>query len=182
MNRHVALIVPLFVIGWLWTLEHTGSNNNKIGGVMVQAFHVAVNPSFNSGSCCHRDGILSHETQRKCNDCIQQKRQDSHSGGLLHAFSSDEYSTEEDELSDEELEASVGPWDDKIARFNTIQLTGRVGNTPEARYFDDGKVVVNLSLASRRKYHGMERKLNSIKMGEEETDWYGLEIWVREPM
>jgi regulatory protein YycI of two-component signal transduction system YycFG len=101
----------------------------------------------------------------------------------LHAFSIDEnesYSDEDiDELSDEELEATVGKWDEKIARFNTIQLTGRVGNTPEARYFDDGKVVVNLSLACRRKYHGMERKVNNMKMGEEETDWYGLEIWVR---
>jgi hypothetical protein len=97
-----------------------------------------------------------------------------------YAFSTDKYDNEDTEdLSDEELEASVGKWDEKIARFNTIQLTGRVGNTPEARYFDDGKVVVNLSLASRRKYHGMERKLNNIKMGEEETDWYGLEIWVR---
>ncbi len=148
----------------------------------VQAFRVGVvYPFANSGSCCHRDGILSYPTRRNFSDCIQQKRQVSHCGGL-HAFSSDENnSTEEDELSDEELEASVGPWDEKIARFNTIQLTGRVGNSPEARYFDDGKVVVNLSLASRRKYHGMERKLNSIKMGEEETDWYGLEIWVRQP-
>jgi hypothetical protein len=85
---------------------------------------------------------------------------------------------DDDELSDEELEATVGTWDEKIARFNSIQLTGRVGNTPEARYFDDGKVVVNLSLASRRKYHGTERKTKNIKMGEEETDWYGLEIWV----
>lgn len=105
-------------------------------------------------------------------------------GYRRYAFSSDEndnYSdkNDADELTDEELEASVGKWDEKIARFNTIQLTRRVGNTPEARYFDDGKVVVNLSLASRRKYHGMERKLNNIKMGEEETDWYGLEIWVR---
>jgi hypothetical protein len=102
----------------------------------------------------------------------------------LRAFSIEENDIypdddESDELSDEELEATVGNWDEKIARFNTIQLTGRVGNTPEARYFDDGKVVVNLSLASRRKYHGMERKVNNIKIGEEETDWYGLEIWVR---
>ena len=105
-------------------------------------------------------------------------------GHGLYAFSfeaNNSYSNDDDtsELSDEELEASVGKWDEKIARFNTIQLTGRVGNAPEARYFDDGKVVVNLSLASRRKYHGMDRKLNNIKMGEEETDWYGLEIWVR---
>lgn len=102
-----------------------------------------------------------------------------------YALSSDEYDSDlndddPEELTDEELEAAAGKWDEKIARFNTIQLTGRVGNTPEARYFDDGKVVVNLSLASRRKYHGMERKLNNIKMGEEETDWYGLEIWVRQ--
>lgn len=86
---------------------------------------------------------------------------------------------EADELSDEELEANMGKWDERIARFNSIHLTGRVGNDPEPRYFDDGKVVVNLSLASKRKYHGMERKMKNIKSGEEATDWYGLEIWVR---
>ena len=83
-----------------------------------------------------------------------------------------------DELSDDELAAAAGDWDEKIARYNTVHLTGRVGGDPEPRYFDDGKVVVNLSLASRRKYHGMERKLRNIASGEEETDWYGLEIWV----
>jgi Single-strand binding protein family len=134
----------------------------------------------------HFDSVLSFGAQPSTSRNVSHRRftyiyrQDQR----LHAFSSDSnenYLSEDDtdELSDEELEASVGKWDEKIARFNTIQLTGRVGNTPEARYFDDGKVVVNLSLASRRKYHGMERKLNNIEMGEEETDWYGLEIWVR---
>jgi single-strand DNA-binding protein len=80
-------------------------------------------------------------------------------------------------ISDEELAASLTDWDDKIARFNTVHLVGRVGNDPEPRYFDDGKVVVNLSLASRRKYHYLERKAREIQSGEEETDWYGLEIW-----
>ena len=80
-------------------------------------------------------------------------------------------------LSDEELEATLEDWDDKIARFNTVHLVGRLGNDPEPRYFDDGKVVVNLSLACKRKYHGMERKALNIKSGDEETDWYGLEIW-----
>jgi Single-strand binding protein family len=105
-----------------------------------------------------------------------------HQNICLDVFSNDEadnYMEDDfDELSDEELEATVGRWDEKIARFNSIQLTGRVGNTPEARYFDDGKVVVNLSLATQRKYHVMDRKLNNIKAGEEETDWYGLEVWV----
>jgi Single-strand binding protein family len=100
----------------------------------------------------------------------------------LKMFENDEAGTyvedDYDELSDEELEATVGKWDEKIARFNSIQLTGRVGNTPEARYFDDGKVVVNLSLATQRKYHVMDRKISNIKPGDEETDWYGLEVWV----
>lgn len=130
-------------------------------------------------------GVLSFGAQRPGNNESYRRISNINQQGYRrYAFSSDEndnYSdnNDADELTDEELEASVGKWDEKIARFNTIQLTGRVGNTPEARYFDDGKVVVNLSLASRRKYHGMERKLNNIKMGEEETDWYGLEIWVR---
>lgn len=82
-----------------------------------------------------------------------------------------------EELSDEELAATMGEWDDQIARFNTVHLTGRIGNDPEPRYFDDGKVVVNLSLACKRKYHFLERKALGIQSGEEETDWYGLEIW-----
>ena len=84
---------------------------------------------------------------------------------------------EEEILTDEELEATMGEWDDRIARFNTVHLTGRIGNDPEPRYFDDGKVVLNLSLASKRKYHSLERKERNIRSGEEETDWYGLEIW-----
>jgi len=100
---------------------------------------------------------------------------------MLSVMSNDEGEiyddAEEEELTDEELEATMGEWDDKIARFNTVHLTGRIGNDPEPRYFDDGKVVVNLSLASQRKYHSLERKFRNIKGGEEETDWYGLEIW-----
>lgn len=110
------------------------------------------------------------------------KQTQRHQKILLSMFSNDEgdnfMDDDVDELSDEDLEASVGKWDEKIARFNSIQLTGRVGNTPEARYFDDGKVVVNLSLATQRKYHVMDRKISNIKAGDEETDWYGLEVWV----
>ena len=83
----------------------------------------------------------------------------------------------ENRLSDEDLKATLTAWDNRIAQFNTVHLTGRVGNEPEPRYFDDGKVVVNLSLASRRKYHYLERKARDIKSGDEETDWYGLELW-----
>jgi single-strand DNA-binding protein len=82
--------------------------------------------------------------------------------------------------SDEELAAAAGEWDNRLARFNRVALTGRVGNDPDPKYFDDGKVVLNLSLAVRRKYHGAERKAFDIKTGEEETDWYGLEIWGRD--
>ena len=85
---------------------------------------------------------------------------------------------DEEEISDEELLEMAGDWDDRIARFNTVTLSGRVGNNPEPRYFDDGKVVVNLSLASRRKYHSLERMAENIKSWEdEETEWYNLEIW-----
>lgn len=77
----------------------------------------------------------------------------------------------------EELEATLGDWDDRVAQLNTVHLVGRVGNNPEPKYFDDGKVVVNLSLAARRKYHYLERQEMGIKSGDEETDWYGLEIW-----
>jgi single-strand DNA-binding protein len=84
---------------------------------------------------------------------------------------------EDDRLSDQALEEVLGDWDDRVARFNTLHLIGRVGNNPEPRYFDDGNVVVNLSLACERNYHYLERQGKSIKSGDEETDWYGLEIW-----
>ena len=80
-------------------------------------------------------------------------------------------------LSDEEAEALLGDWDERVPQLNTVHLVGRAGGDPVPKYFDDGKVVVNLSLAHRRKYHSLERKALGIKTGEEETDWYGLEIW-----
>jgi single-strand DNA-binding protein len=82
-----------------------------------------------------------------------------------------------DSPTDEELEARLGDWDERVAKFNTLHLVGRIGNMPEPRYFDDGNVVVNLSLACQRKLHYGERKAEDIKFGDEETDWYGLEIW-----
>ena len=86
-------------------------------------------------------------------------------------------SDESDVPSHEELEAMLGNWDERVAKFNTLHLVGRVGNNPDPRHFDDGNVVVNLNLACRRKYHYAERASQNIKNGEEETDWYGLEIW-----
>jgi single-strand DNA-binding protein len=80
-------------------------------------------------------------------------------------------------LSDEELEATLTEWDILKPQFNTIHLTGRIGSTPEPKFFDDGKVVVSVSLATKRKYHYMERKYLNLQNGDEETDWYTLEIW-----
>lgn len=90
---------------------------------------------------------------------------------------SEEFENEENAPSDEEIEATLGNWDDRVAQLNTVHLVGRIGNNPEPRYFDDGKVVVNLSLAVKRKYHYLEREYLGIKYGDEETDWFGLEIW-----
>lgn len=102
---------------------------------------------------------------------------------LFEYYDEDEFGSpateddDEDELSDDELLSSAGDFDERIPRLNTVHLTGRVGNDPEPRYFDDGKVVVNLNLACRRKYHWEDREANEIAWGEEETDWYSLEIW-----
>jgi hypothetical protein len=116
-------------------------------------------------------------------------KQNKPSRTLLMAFAAyddDEYPDEELEdkfdeevLTNEELAATMGEWDERVPRFNTVHLTGRIGSDPEPRYFDDGKVVVNVSLATKCKYHGLERQALQIRSGEEETDWYGLEIWVR---
>lgn len=80
----------------------------------------------------------------------------------------------------EELEMLATPFDEHLPKINTVSLVGRVGNDPEPRYFDDGKVVLNLSLAVKRKYHPLERKVREIRSGEEETDWFPLELWGRD--
>lgn len=76
--------------------------------------------------------------------------------------------------------AASSEFEEHIPRVNSVTLTGRVGNDPEPRYFDDGKVVLNLSLACKRKYHPLARRVRNIKYGEEETDWFTLELWGRD--
>ena len=89
---------------------------------------------------------------------------------------------DEDEapLTLEELEMLATPFDEHLPQINAVTLVGRVGNDPEPKYFDDGKVVLNLSLAVKRKYHPLERKVRGIRSGEEETDWFPLEFWGRD--
>ncbi|CAM9251085.1 unnamed protein product, partial [Hapterophycus canaliculatus] len=67
-----------------------------------------------------------------------------------------------------------------IPRLNTVFLTGYLGQDPKPKYFDSGKVVLNLSLAVKREYHPIERKALGIVYGEEETDWFQLEMWNRD--
>lgn len=81
-------------------------------------------------------------------------------------------------LSNEELEAMASEWANHVPKFSSITLVGRVGNDPNPRYFDSGKVVLNLSLAVRRKYHPLERRALNIQ--EDATDWFNLEIWGRD--
>jgi single-strand DNA-binding protein len=83
-------------------------------------------------------------------------------------------------MSIEELEMLATPIDEHLPQINAVTLIGRVGNDPEPRYFDDGKVVLNLSLAVRRKYHPLERKVREVRSGDEETDWFPLEFWGRD--
>mmetsp|Transcript_19867 Transcript_19867/g.29854 ORF Transcript_19867/g.29854 Transcript_19867/m.29854 type:complete len:246 (+) Transcript_19867:315-1052(+) len=79
------------------------------------------------------------------------------------------------EMSLDELEATAPEWEKNIPSFCSVSLVGRVGNDPEPRYFDSGKVVVNLSLACKRKYHSLERQ--ALQIQEDATEWYNLEIW-----
>lgn len=85
----------------------------------------------------------------------------------------------DDDDNDDDL-VGVTPWDEFIPKLNIVTLQGRIGNDPDPRYFDDGKVVLNLSLAVRRKYHPAEREAKGIKSGEEETSWFRLELWGRD--
>ena len=87
---------------------------------------------------------------------------------------------DEPPMSLEDIENIATPFDEHLPKINVVTLVGRVGNDPEPRYFDDGKVVLNLSLAVKRKYHPLERKVRNIRSGDEETDWFPLELWGRD--
>ena len=51
--------------------------------------------------------------------------------------------------------------------INSVVLVGRVGQDPEIKYFETGKVKTNLSLAVNR-WSGK---------GGEKTDWFRVELW-----
>ena len=52
-----------------------------------------------------------------------------------------------------------------ILGLNVVNLVGRVGQDPDPKYFDDGNMRCNLSLAVKR------RNKN------DETDWFYLKLW-----
>ncbi len=87
---------------------------------------------------------------------------------------------EDDEEEDEPYPDLYDEFDEYIPKINSVTLVGRVGNVPEPRYFGDNKVVLRLSLAVKRKYHPLERQVRNIQSGEEETDWFNLELWGRD--
>lgn len=64
-----------------------------------------------------------------------------------------------------------------LPQINSVTLVGRVGQEPNPRYFEDGKVVLQISLAVKRKYHPLERQCREIQYGDEETDWFNLVFW-----
>jgi len=91
---------------------------------------------------------------------------------------------------DARYESIMTEWDDSVPTLNHISMVGRVGNPPEARYFDNPlggensnynsnkpNVVVSMSLALPRYYSAWEREQEGIQYGQEETEWYNLEVW-----
>ncbi|BAD79401.1 single-stranded DNA-binding protein [Synechococcus elongatus PCC 6301] len=52
--------------------------------------------------------------------------------------------------------------------LNVVNLVGRVGRDPEARYFESGSVVCKFSLAVNRRSRN------------DEPDWFNVEMWGRE--
>lgn len=56
-----------------------------------------------------------------------------------------------------------------ILGLNVVHLVGRVGQDPDVRYFDDGNMRCNLSLAVKRR----NKKYNN----DDEPDWFNLKLW-----
>jgi single-strand DNA-binding protein len=68
-------------------------------------------------------------------------------------------------------------FDESMPICNQVVLVGRIGIVPEPRYLPDGKVVLKVGLAVKRQYNSYERIALGINYGEEETDWFTLEMW-----
>lgn len=94
----------------------------------------------------------------------------------------DEILDDEEDQTDDDFDFDesmvVTPFDEYTPKLNIVTLSGRIGQAPEPRYFDDGKVVLNLSMAVKRKYHPLERTARGIT--EDVTDWFRLELWGRD--
>jgi single-strand DNA-binding protein len=54
----------------------------------------------------------------------------------------------------------------KNMNINSVHLVGRVGGTPEIKYFESGSVLCTLTMAVNR------RSKNN-----DQTDWFSLKIW-----
>ncbi|NJN76116.1 MAG: single-stranded DNA-binding protein [Synechococcaceae cyanobacterium RL_1_2] len=50
--------------------------------------------------------------------------------------------------------------------LNVVTLVGRAGKDPEVRYFENGDMVCNFSLAVNRR-----------SRRDEQPDWFSLEVW-----
>ncbi|MBV8883144.1 MAG: single-stranded DNA-binding protein [Chroococcidiopsidaceae cyanobacterium CP_BM_RX_35] len=50
--------------------------------------------------------------------------------------------------------------------LNIVTLVGRVGGDPEAKYFESGSVVCNMTLAVNRRTRDNDQ-----------PDWFNLELW-----
>jgi single-strand DNA-binding protein len=68
-------------------------------------------------------------------------------------------------------------FDESMPICNQVVLVGRIGMVPEPRYLPDGKVVLNVGLAVKRQYNSYERIALGVNYGEEETDWFTLQLW-----
>ena len=105
--------------------------------------------------------------------------------GKAAAESNEKFNTMklENPSCDSSHESVMTEWLDSVPTLNHISVVGRVGSPPDARYFDNpidgGKpnVVVKMSLALPRYYSAWEREQYGIEYGQEETEWYNLEIW-----
>lgn len=111
------------------------------------------------------DGDDENEDTNEINDALDQQ--------IISMFNDDD--------DDSDLKLELDSYDDEEEEFlpqiNSVTLVGRVGQEPNPRYFDDGKVVLQLSLAVKRKYHPLERQVREIQYGSEEVDWFTLVFW-----
>jgi len=177
VERSRFVLIPEFIVALMIT--------EKCDSFTPQTIHRQILTKWGSDSSKFasfgRRSILVKSQKQDLFDIFDDDDEFDQDGDLLPSTSrssSSSWKAPQSQIQPQDTDESE--FEDFIPQLNIVTLVGRVTWNPEPRYFDDGKVVVNVGLAVTRKYHPLERAVKEIAYGQEETDYFTLEVWGRD--